>query len=501
MTLILKRGATSGPTLTTNTYLVDLAHPGLQSIFPNVIVEHQYSNYATQATGSITFGQVYEEGRRFLLSSYNTISQVWDSSTDIQFAWELSTATSIVRWRRNLAGGSGGRFCIQAVKWDEPPTAAESFDRMSTMLPSGTSTSAQLFTGNPTTSASFLSYYSRSANNGLDASGLAYSSLSPTNVIARRSPIARDIELDVRLFALDFNNASVTVEEKCTSVDENSVSRVDSSPLAKSDASFIIPRGQAYFGWTDTNLTSRAQMAFSASVQFENIIVQRSVDGVSGEFCFSVVHLGALEPTQQLTTSTATTTAVSSTMSTTSMASTTAPATTVGAGQTASSASYQGDLNMQTSSTLVVTAGVTTTIGGSLNIDSGATLSLTNVDSGSRKRMGVNRTFVAVSAASVQGTFATVIASPSDACQTAEVMETTYSPTAVSVLVQVSGDPCASSGGGGLSTGAIIGIAVGAAVGGVLVILLIVILFKCHRRRLTRSMQEDIMKVELDTKY
>ena len=153
---------------------------------------------------------------------------------------------------------------------------------------------------------------------------------------------------------------------------------------------------------------------------------------------------------------------------------------------------------MQTSSTLVVTAGVTTTIGGSLNIDSGATLSLTNVDSGSRKRMGVNRTFVAVSAASVQGTFATVIASPSDACQTAEVMETTYSPTAVSVLVQVSGDPCASSGGGGLSTGAIIGIAVGAAVGGVLVILLIILLIVRSRRSTTASMNKNIVAMEMN---
>ena len=153
---------------------------------------------------------------------------------------------------------------------------------------------------------------------------------------------------------------------------------------------------------------------------------------------------------------------------------------------------------MQASSTLLVSAVVTTTVSGSLNIDAGATLSVTNVGSGSRRRMAVNRTIVAVSAASVQGTFETVVASPADACQTAQVMDTSYSSTTVSVTVQVSGDPCTpNSGGGGLSTGAIIGIAVGAAVGGILAVILIVFLIKSSRRRQTDLMNREIRGQEM----
>ena len=170
---------------------------------------------------------------------------------------------------------------------------------------------------------------------------------------------------------------------------------------------------------------------------------------------------------------------------------TTAAPTLIGAGQTASAASYQGDLILQSSSTLQTRAGVTTLVGGALNIGSGVILSLTGVGSSNtmRRRM-VNQTIVAVTASSITGTFASVVASPEDECQSVQAVGTTYSSTTVSVVVQLSGDPC--EGGRGLSTGAIVGIAAGSVVAGIAIVLLILCLFSRARRKRSEAMQIDI---------
>ena len=179
--------------------------------------------------------------------------------------------------------------------------------------------------------------------------------------------------------------------------------------------------------------------------------------------------------------------------------STTAAPTVVGPGQTVDEPSFPGDLEMAADSTLQVAFGTTTTVAGVLSIAPGAILSLANVvgtDGRSLRMAGVNQTVVAVSAGAVSGTFASVVATPSDACQTATVQGETYSATTVSVAINVAGDPCSNES-SGLSTGAIIGIAIGAALVGVLLIVIVVLLTIRARNNRTHLMHDQIKMARL----
>ena len=209
------------------------------------------------------------------------------------------------------------------------------------------------------------------------------------------------------------------------------------------------------------------------------------------------------ETTTTVDTSTASTLPVDTSTSTGSTSltttSTTAAPTVVGPGQTVDEPSFPGDLEMAADSTLQVAFGTTTTVAGVLSIAPGAILSLANVvgtDGRSLRMAGVNQTVVAVSAGAVSGTFASVVATPSDACQTATVQGATYSATTVSVAINVAGDPCSNEG-GGLSTGAIIGIAIGAALAGVLLIVIVVLLTIRARNNRTHLMNDKIKMARL----
>ena len=145
---------------------------------------------------------------------------------------------------------------------------------------------------------------------------------------------------------------------------------------------------------------------------------------------------------------------------------------------------FPGNVVVTAGSTLVTQSAASTSVVGTLSISATAALTVQGVsDSG---------TLTVVTAGGIQGVFEKIEATTVDACQTAQVTNAVYSPTTLSVSVNVQGSPCGGQVGAGLSTGAIVGIAIGALVVAVLLVLLIVLLFKYQRRAYTNRANLEI---------
>ena len=97
------------------------------------------------------------------------------------------------------------------------------------------------------------------------------------------------------------------------------------------------------------------------------------------------------------------------------------------------------------------------------------------------------------------GQYAGISAQAADACQTASVQpgQPQYSPTTISVAVDVRGTPCGDEESSGLSTGAIVGIAIGAVIGGILLVLLVFVLSARQRRRMNQRYQMELHQQEM----
>jgi predicted outer membrane repeat protein len=139
-----------------------------------------------------------------------------------------------------------------------------------------------------------------------------------------------------------------------------------------------------------------------------------------------------------------------------------------------------GDAVITTGAALSLGTGGSLTVTGSLTIQPGASISFA---------ANVSGTFVLVSGGSVVGTFSAVTAVPPPGCA-ATSAPPTYTSTTLSVAVTVD----CGSGGGGLSTGAIVGIVVGAVVGGALVAVLGVLLRRYMVRRSDTRAKAQIMQ-------
>jgi hypothetical protein len=137
------------------------------------------------------------------------------------------------------------------------------------------------------------------------------------------------------------------------------------------------------------------------------------------------------------------------------------------------------DVVITSTAALSFGSGASLTASGSVTIQPGATILFA---------ANVSGTYVLVRGGSLAGTFSAVTAVPPPGCVATEGPPQ-YTSTTMSVTVTID---CAS--GGGLSTGAIVGIAVGAAVGGILVAVAIVLLTRPAIRRHDMLAKQVIMQ-------
>lgn len=175
-----------------------------------------------------------------------------------------------------------------------------------------------------------------------------------------------------------------------------------------------------------------------------------------------------------------------------------APTTVIAAGASlvvTSDTVIQGDLVLSPGSLVVVTPGATLVVTGIITIQGNASL---NVQIASSAANGP-QTITVATASAIVGSFGAITTQFDDGssnnCRQADLLDTTYTSTSISVLVNVNSNNACS--GGSLSPGAIAGIVIASVIGGALVAVLIILLLRWQRKRTTDFILQELRTTEL----
>lgn len=468
-TLRLSRATSSAssPALTVRVSVVDLTW--LPSIFVRPRVHHacySLNNLFVAQNFPLPFGAV--DGRRAVFASHQTGEANTGVSSGMFFASEFNGTEDVFVSR--LDEGTApvpAEMCFQALAWDGG-TATSLFANTSFNV----DPSVLLPVPNFNTDHTLFSFRYTIGFTGTTVANALFTSTMPNSMaleVSRGSVIGvtNTDEIRVRADLIDFgSNSMVRTYRLDETLSIGVPDRVVQIPGLDPKFAFVVPGGWGTFGRRVDDGADLESMAASFILTPGMVTIFRASTAATCRVMAVVVDLSAA--------------LLNSTV-------------VIPAGSVASSASYAGNLVLDASSTLATQAGVTTTVAGALVIRAGASLVIRGVTGSGSNSNRATSTLVVASAGSITGTFSSVTAVPADSCQTASVSMSSYTATSLSVTVNVAGNPCS----GGLSQGAIIGIAVGASVGGLLLAAAIVILFVFWRRRQTASANQEIRMKEL----